>query len=73
MSDPLERLRHHVSGAIARGEKEAITEQRVERDQRYDIVKCSACGRTWQKIDFGCTLHYYGCTSVETAVQLPVL
>ena len=25
---PLDRLRHHVSGAIARGEKEAITERK---------------------------------------------
>lgn len=29
MSTPLERLRHHVTGAIERGEKTAITEKRA--------------------------------------------
>lgn len=30
MVQPIDKLRHHVSGAIARGEKEAIVEQRVQ-------------------------------------------
>jgi hypothetical protein len=40
-------------------------------DPRYDFSICSACGKEWQNIDFGCALHYFTCTKVETAERIP--
>jgi hypothetical protein len=34
-------------------------------DERYQYVTCTACGRQWQFIDFGCALHRLMCTHVD--------
>lgn len=42
-----------------------------EHDPRYDFVRCSACGREWQNIDFGCAVHHLVCKEVSTAERHP--
>ena len=50
---PHNALRHHVSGAIARGEAEPITEQRPERT-------CSCCGGKYPASDAVPTFGFPG-------------
>lgn len=47
MTTPLERLRHHVSGAIARGEATPIAEERAAVKSAYTFARtCSFMGVT---------------------------
>jgi hypothetical protein len=57
--NPLERLRHHVSGAIARGEAEAITEVREVKCDCGEWGPCSPGGVTHidEKGYAYCTAH----------------
>lgn len=49
MSEPLDRLKYHVTGAIERGEKTAVVSTEAEK------MKCSACGiDSWHDICLSC-------------------
>lgn len=71
---PLERLRYHVSGAIARGEKHAITEKRTH-PIRYCVFAIKGSTRLrWTGLAFSQTaqpaLYASKSAAAETARQL---
>ena len=48
--------------------REQVEQARKDaEDIRYQRVRCSACGKIWQNIDFGCALHRLTCDAVESA------
>lgn len=56
MNNPLDRLRYHVTGAIERGEKEAITEQKAAHTPTPTYIDqawyCAALVREWNEESF---------------------
>jgi hypothetical protein len=72
MTNPHERLRHHVTGAIERGEKTAITRvlgvNQLEPGKRYRVVSIGTADPEFKDaIVLGCGRHlgYRGVT-IET-------
>ena len=55
--NPVDRLRHHVSGAIARGEKEAIVERRMNATEKIRATLAYPSTSYWLKEAIRGTSH----------------
>jgi hypothetical protein len=75
-ADTCERIRsdyHRLWEAVNVAQEAPAAGDPPQDDRRYEYITCDACGKNWQRIDWGSVAHAYFCEAGTRPPQSDIL